>query len=192
MKSATLMMALAALAAASEAGSGGEPTDSGADVVWVQSAAELESLARAALPLRLPVGGAWSGQEIVVDAARDLRTETGRLRFHLSGHLDPLGVPIEADPALTLRFDPVKGIHVVGLEALTLVLGPLGKVDLSRLIGPWEIRPQQKVVVPVRGGAGLGMEVTLRRLALSSQGLRGEVSVRYFPPRPDGSSASAR
>jgi hypothetical protein len=186
-------MALAALVAASEAGSGAEPAVPGPDVVWVQSAAELESLARAALPLRLPVGGAWTGQEIVVEGARDLRTEPGRLRFHLSGHLNPLGVPLEADPALTLRFDPVKGVHIVGLEALTLVLGPLGKVDLSRLIGPWEIPPQQKVVVPVRGGAGLGMEVTIKKLALSPQGLRGEVSVRYFPPpRPAGSSTAAR
>lgn len=176
---AALHAAPAAVCAA--AGAPGSPA-ADVDLVWTHTAVELEDLARAALPLRFDIGGRWSGQALVIQDVENLRAGPGRVRIHVKGRIEPLGVPLEADPALTLRFDPLKGTHVVALESLTLALGPLGKVDLSRLLGPWEIRPDQPFVVPVRGGAGLGVQVGIRRLDLSSAGLRVEVDVRYFPP----------
>lgn len=180
---AAVFALLAGLAAAGPAQGPGVPRP-GVNLIWTHSATELEDLARAALPLRFDIGGQWTGQKLVVEDVGDLRTESGRARVHVRGKIHPLGVPLDAEPVLTLRFDALRGEHVVALQSLTLTLGALGKVDLSRLLGPWVVRPEQAFVVPVRGGEGIGMQVTVRRLDLSAAGLRAEADVRYFPPPP--------
>jgi len=197
----TLAVCALALAGAMAAGAGAAETKAGAagtgspgapaagaasapqtDLVWSHSPTELEDLARAALPLHLDIASKWTGQMLVVQDVSALSTAKNRVRLHVEGRIEPLGVPVEADPVLNLSFEPVQGVHTVSLEALTLTLGPLGKVDLSRLLGPWKVRPEQAFVVPVRGGDGIGMQVTIRRLDLTEQGLRVEAGVRYFPP----------
>lgn len=152
------------------------------DLVWSHSATDLENLARASLPLKFDMGGKMAGQALRVQDVRDLKIETNRVRLHISGRIDPLGLPLEADPVLTLRFDPLKGVHVVGVESLSLTLGPLGRLDIGRLLGPWEIHPDQSYVIPVRGGAGIGLKATLRRIDLGPRGLRVEADAVYFPP----------
>jgi hypothetical protein len=152
------------------------------DLVWSHTPTELENLARASLPLRFDMGGKMAGQALLVQDVRDLRTEANRVRLHISGRVDPLGLPLEADPVLTLRFDPLKGAHVVAVESLGLTLGPLGRIDIGRLLGPWVIEPDQAYVIPVRGGAGIGLKATLRRIDLGPRGLRVEADAVYFPP----------
>jgi hypothetical protein len=152
------------------------------NLVWSHSPTDLENLARASLPLKFDMGGKLTGQALRVQDVRDLKTETNRVRLHISGRIDPLGLPLEADPVLTLRFDPIKGVHVVGVESLNLTLGPLGRIDIGRILGPWEVQPNQSYVIPVRGGAGIGLMATLRRIDLSPRGLRIEADAVYFPP----------
>jgi hypothetical protein len=151
-------------------------------LIWSHSATDLENLARASLPLRFDMGGKMAGQALLVQDVRDLKTEANRVRLHISGRIDPLGLPLEADPVLTLRFDAMKGAHMVAVESLNLTLGPLGRIDVGRLLGPWEIQPDQSYVIPVRGGAGIGLKATLRRIDLSARGLRIEADAVYFPP----------
>ena len=172
-------LVLAGGAAAAEGPAAMKP---GADLAWTHTVTEIEDLARAALPLRFDVGGQWTGQKLVVEDVSDLRMETGKARLKIKGRIEPLGIPIDAEPVLTLRFEPLRGEHQVGLQSLTLTLGVLGKIDLSRLLGPWVIKPDQVFVVPVRGGDGIGMQVSIRRLDISAAGLRAEADVRYFPP----------
>jgi hypothetical protein len=175
------VIAAASFPAASEGPAGAAPP-AAHDLVWSHSATDLENLARASLPLRFDMGGKMAGQALRVQDVRDLRTETNRVRLHISGRIDPLGLPLEADPVLTLRFDALKGAHVVAVESLSLTLGPLGRIDIGRLLGPWEIQPDQSYVIPVRGGAGIGLKATLRKIDLSPRGLRVEADAVYFPP----------
>ncbi|MEE9229285.1 MAG: hypothetical protein V3U86_01150 [Acidobacteriota bacterium] len=151
-------------------------------LVWTHSAADLESLARAALPVKFEIGGGWTGMSLVVDDASRFRASEGRLELHLRGHTEPLGVQVETDVSVRLRFDRLKGVHVVELESMPVSFGALGKIDLASTLGPWEIGPEQLHLQPVKGGAGLGIRTTIRALQLSEQGLRAEVEVHYFRP----------
>ena len=151
-------------------------------LVWTHSAADLESLARAALPVKFEIGGGWTGVSLVVDDASRFRASDGRLQLHLRGHTEPLGVRVETDVSLRLSFDRVKGVHVVTLESMPVAFGALGKIDLASTLGPWEIGPEQLHLLPVKGGAGIGVRTTIRALQLGEQGLRAEVEVHYFRP----------
>jgi hypothetical protein len=151
-------------------------------IVWTQGVADLESLAGAALPVRFDIGGGWTGLSLVVEKASRFKASAGRLQLHLQGHTEPLAVVVETDVSLRLRFDSQKGVHVVELESMPLRLGALGRIDLARTLGPWEIGPDQLHTLSLKGSAGLGVKTTIRALDLSEDGLRAEVDVHYFRP----------
>ncbi|MEE9217990.1 MAG: hypothetical protein V3U98_02895 [Acidobacteriota bacterium] len=174
-----------ALLPLAEAAAGAAAEFPGARIAWTHSASDLEELVRAALPLRFEIGGGWSGLFLVVEEISGLKIQQGRLRMVFKGRTEPLGVPIEADAVLSLRFDALEGVHVVSLESLPVSLGAFGKADLAKLLGPWTIRPRHAQVIPIEGGDGLGVQILLRSLVLGPDGLRAEASVRYFKPPAD-------
>jgi len=191
--SASLAAALAAVPAASPLAGVAQPAvaappgaagaaGAGVNLVWTHTAADLESLAASALPIRFAIGGKLFDQALLIEKASDFRIEGGRLRVRVRGQVDQLGLPVEAEPVLTLRFDAVQAVHIVSLESLPVTLGSLGRLDLARRLGPWKIKPGQRYVIPVKGSAGIGMEVIIRKLDLTPAGLRVEAGVRYFPP----------
>jgi len=151
-------------------------------VVWTQSVADLESLARAALPVKLDIGGGWTGLSLVIEEASDFHAGPGRLSAHLRGHTEPLAVAVETDVDLRLRFDRLKGVHVVELQSMPVTVGVLGKIDLARTLGPWQIEPDHLHKLNVEGSAGLGIKTTIRVLELSEDGLRAELDLHYFRP----------
>jgi len=151
-------------------------------IVWTQGVSDLESLAGAALPVRFEIGGGWTGLSLVVEKASRFRASAGRLELHLQGHTEPLAVTVDTDVSLRLHFESRKGVYVVELESMPLSLGALGKIDLARTLGPWEIGPEQIHTLNLEGSAGLGVKTTIRALDLSEDGLRAEVDVHYFRP----------
>ncbi len=152
------------------------------NLIWTHSVADLESMARAALPVKFEIGGGWSGVSLVVDEASRFRASAGRMQLHLRGHTEPLGVQVETDVSVRLRFDRLKGVHVVELESMPVSILGLGNIDLASTLGPWEIGPERLHLLSVKGGAGLGARTTIRALVLSEQGLRAELEVHYFRP----------